>query len=290
MASLSASFKSGLDLLFGDDSHEPPAVPNTLPDDVAPAARAAVSALVEYQNADYAELYLSRLQRFTRRRDVSRELMVEIARLLAVRMSYSDPIRLAQLRLAEVLHDGLHKKGSRPDAVRFPLEDLVSTLPDSVAESAVLVLGALGWSNLRMPLRFTARTRAGLLKLKAMTLLRRFRLQSLRYPKERALVERWLHMIDRSLSRCPEAALEIARTASIITGSGDVYHRSVARWHVVIDDLVKPVFDGMIAIPDLRSAVAAIRAAAEAEADENRLRQMIDEIKSARAVQTAAVT
>jgi hypothetical protein len=284
MPNLQTIFRSGLDLVLGEESREAPPLPDALPAKVVPIARQAVAKLTGYQNAEYAELYLSRLQRFTRRRGVGTDLLVEIARLLAERMSYSDPIWIAQLRLAQVLQGQVLQDGGRGEdgreAIHFPLSDIVSLLPGALAEGASAALVALGREDLHMPMRFTARTRAGLLKLKAIALLRRMRLSSARYPKERALVERWLHMIDRSLTKCPEAALEIARTASIIEGSGDVYHRSVALWNVVIDRLVKPVFDGVINVPDLHSAVAEARDAAENGADRERLRQIIEEIKT----------
>jgi len=280
MPNLRAMFRSGLDLVLGDESRQPPPLPEGWPAELVATAQDAVDRLTDYQNAEYAQLYLSRLERFIRRRGISRELLAELTTLLAIRMSYSDPIWVAQRRLAQVL------QGDRSDvqeAIRFPLEDIVSLLPVAAAEGVSTALVAIGRANLRVPLRFTARTGAGVVKLKTIALLRRLRPRSLRYPKERALVERWLHMIDRSLTKRPEAAIEIARTASIIGGSGEAYHRSVDRWHAIIDNLVKPVFDGVADVPNLRSAVARLRSEAESGADRDRLLHVIDEIKSAAA-------
>jgi hypothetical protein len=269
--------RSGVDLVLGEESREPPPLPGTLPSVLVPLAQEAVDHLVRYQNAEYAALYLSRLQRFTHRPGIDPTLLMEIARSLAERMRYSDPIWMAQLRLEQGLVRA--DRSDRREAIRFPLADIVALLPEAAAEGASTALLLLGRSNLRMPMRFTAKTRAGLVKLKAIALLRRLRLQSVRYPKERALVERWLHMIDRSLAKRPEAALEIARTASVIHGAGEVYHRNVATWNVIVDHLVKPALDGAVDVPDLRAAVAALRGAAERGADRQRLLQIVDEIK-----------
>ena len=57
--------------------------------------------------------------------------------------------------------------------------------------------------------------------------LRRWRRFSVRYAKERVWVERWLHMIDRSLTKQPAATSEIVQTATIIQGYGD--------WSIVTD-------------------------------------------------------
>lgn len=275
---MAAWFRSALDLVLGEDSSEPPAPPFDLPADAAAIVREGVQHLIAYQNAEYAEHYLSRLQRFVHRPGVGPDLLIEIARQLPLRMSYGDPVYLAQLKLQRIGHG--EPPSEELEAVRFPLSDIVSLLPEGAAKSAVVALSVLGWSNLRTPLRLTARTAAGLRKLKAIVLLRRFRPMSLRYLKERALVERWLHMIDRSLTLRPEIALEVVRTASIIQGCGFSYHSRVARWNIVIDHLVKPALEDKIMVPDLRAAVARLREAAEQGVDGARLRQFIEEIKS----------
>ncbi len=61
--------------------------------------------LIEYQGAAYARLYADRLRRFVGKPGVDEAMFCEIARLMAMRMSYQDPVRIAQLKLAE-LHSG----------------------------------------------------------------------------------------------------------------------------------------------------------------------------------------
>jgi hypothetical protein len=69
-------------------------------------------------------------------------------------------------------------------------------------------------------------------------------------------------MIDRSLSRQPQAAPAIIQTASMIEGYGDVYRQGMADWNAIIDSLVKPTFDGPLALTDLGNVVTEARAAA----------------------------
>ena len=85
---------------------------------------------------------------------------------------------------------------------------------------------------------------------------------SVRYGAERAWVERWLHMIDRALNKQPQAAAEIVQTATMIHDYGDVYRQGLADWHLIIDGLAKPTFDGALALPDLAGAIGEARAAA----------------------------
>jgi hypothetical protein len=113
--------------------------------------------------------------------------------------------------------------------------------------------------------------------------LRRWRLFSVRYARERAWVERWLHMISRSLAKQPRAATAVLQTATLIQGYGDAYRQGLADWHAIIDGLAKPTFDGGLPLADLAAAVAEARAAAMPDPRQVALKRAIEEIR-ARAV------
>ena len=95
-------------------------------------------------------------------------------------------------------------------------------------------------------------------------------------------------MIDRSLSRQPQAAPAIIQTASMIEGYGDVYRQGMADWNAIIDSLVKPTFDGVLALSDLGKAVTEARAAALPDPRQAALKRKIAEIR-ARVVASAYV-
>ena len=110
--------------------------------------------------------------------------------------------------------------------------------------------------------------------------LKRWRLFSGRYAKERLWVERWLHMIDRSLTKQPGAARAVVQTATMIQGYGDPYRQGIADWHLIIDGLVKPTFDGALALPDLAGAIAEARAAIMPDPRQAALKRKIAEIRA----------
>ena len=83
-------------------------------------------------------------------------------------------------------------------------------------------------------------------RLKIEASLRRWRRFSVRYARERLWVERWLHMIDRALTKQPEAASAIVQTATMVQGYGAAYRQGLADWHAIIDGLAKPTFDGVL--------------------------------------------
>jgi hypothetical protein len=270
--------------LIGDDDDTPPFLPEGLPEVVAPAVSDAIHMLIDYQGNAYATLYVSRLRRFVGRRDVGDAMLGEIAGLMAMRMSYEDPIRIAQLKLAEL------EAGGAPsdDVRRFRFDELIGALPAVVAEPLLDTFEWLGWGvRRRVPMLFSTRSWWGIRRLKIEASLRRWRLFSVRYGKERVWIERWLHMINRSLTKQPKAAPEIARTATMVQGYGDAYRQGLADWHAIIDGLAKPTFDGVLPLSDLAGAVAEARAAATPDPRQAALKRTIAEIR-ARALSAGA--
>jgi uncharacterized protein DUF6537 len=262
--------------IIGEDDDTPPFLPEGLPEAVVPAASDAIHMLIEYQGASYAQLYADRLKRFVGRRGFDDADFAEVARLMAARMSYEDPIRIAQLALA-----ALEEQPAPVNEVRkFRIDELIGALPAIVAEPVLDTLEWLGWLRLPVSIRFSAASRWGIRRLKIEAGLRRWRLFSVRYTKERAWVERWLHMIDRSLTRQPGAAPAIVQTAAMITGYGDPYRQGMADWSAIIDGLAKPTFDGVFVLADLGAAVTEARAAVLPDPRQAALKRKIAEIRA----------
>jgi hypothetical protein len=275
------SILSSLRYLFadfiGEDDDTPPFLPAGLSESVAEVASDAIRLLIDYQGTTYAQLYVDRLRRFVGKNGVDDAMLGEIARLMAARMAYEDPIRIAQLKLAEL--DDPAKKPS-VDVRQFRLDELVGALPAVVAEPVLDALEWAGWMHKRVSIRFSAASRVGIRRLKIEAGLRRWRLFSVRYSRERVWVERWLHMIDRSLAKQPAAANAIVQTATMIGGYGDVYRQGMADWEAIIDGLAKPTFDGVLALPDLAGAVAEAREAAMPDPRQVALKRTIAEIRA----------
>jgi hypothetical protein len=271
---------------IGDDEDTPPFLPEGLLDGTAPIVSEAIHRLIDYQGTGYANLYVHRLRRFIGRRDVDDGMFAEIARLMVMRMCYEDPIRIAQLKLAEIENNPGHPR-SADDVRKFRLDEVVGALPAIVAEPLLDVLERLGWVHKPVSMRFSTATRWGIRRLKIEAALRRWRLFSVRYAGERLWVERWLHMIDRSLTKQPRAVSAIVQTATMVQGYGDAYRQGLADWHAIIDGLVKPTFDGVLPLADLAGAVAEARAAATPDPRQAALKRVIAEIR-ARALASAA--
>lgn len=271
MVDLQASIRA----FFGEWTRSPavasPQLPARLPEPVARIAADAVAQLTAYQGPDYAQLYVERLSRFCGRPDVDNALFQEIARLLATRMAYDDPIRLAQIALAEPEIDRV---------CRLQLDEFVSALPRIVAAPCLYLTARAGWSHRTVTRRFSGASVFGRKRLAAEAALRRWRMISVRYENERKWVERWLHMIARALAKQPTAASEIVRTATMVQGYGEAYRQGLADWHLVIDQLAKPAFDDQLALPDLATAISRARDAATQDPRQVNLRRTIASIRT----------
>jgi hypothetical protein len=265
---------------IGEEDDTPPFLPQGLPEPVTAVASDAIHLLIDYQGTGYAQLYVDRLRRFVGKPGVDVAMLTDIARLMAARMSYEDPIRIAQLKLA-----GLEERSGSParpavDIRKFRLDELIGVLPAVIAEPLLDALEWAGWTHKNVSIRFSTASWLGIRRLKMEAGLRRWRRYSVRYAKERVWVERWLHMIDRSLTKQPAAAPVIVQTATMIQGYGDVYRQGMADWNAIIDGLAKPTFDGALALPDLAGAVAEARAAALPDRRQVALKRKIAEIRA----------
>ncbi|MFT4279522.1 MAG: hypothetical protein QM576_24515 [Rhodopseudomonas sp.] len=259
---------------------------------VAQALEEAAARLVIYQGRRYARLYLDRLLRFVGRRDIDDAMLLRIAELLAMRMAYEDPIRIAQLTLQEAASAPAGRAKPRIDRrCRFRIDEVVAALPVVVAAPTLKVLDYLGWQHMPVKMRFNAAGWLGTRKLRIISWLRRWRLLSIRYAQESRWVERWLHMIDRSLAVRPEAAFAVIESATMVRGYGDGYRYGMANWTLIIDSLVKPALNGSLELPELNQAIADARAAALPERKQTKLKRAIDAIRArsgAAATQAAA--
>jgi hypothetical protein len=278
-----AGILSSLRYLFadfiGDDGGAPPPLPEDLPEAIAPDVSESIRRLVEYQGAKYARLYLYRLRRFIGRAGVDTAMLGEIAQLMAMRMSYEDPIRIAQLKLAE-LDGGAGARAPSTEIKKFRVGELIDSLPATVADPVLDVLEMLGWQHRRVAIPFSTASRLGIRRLKIEAGFRRWRQFSTRFEQERVWVERWLHMLSRSLVKQPAAASAVVETATMIQGYGDDYRQGLANWHAVIDGLVKPTFDGALPLTDLGSAIAEARDAIKPDPRQVSLKRAIAQIRA----------
>jgi hypothetical protein len=254
-----------------------------LPPDVVPIVSEAVHSLIEYQDPDYALVYLDRIGRYIGPVGVTLPNLGELAQLLSDRMHFEDPIRVAQIKLSEAGGVNAEPNASSIDRVeRFRWDEVIPMLPPKAAAPALDIFKRLRLARLSrrsVTLRFSSAGRFSLRKLKWLAALRITRPFSERFKLERVWVERWLHMVDRSLVKQPEATVAIVQTANLIRGHGDAYQNGLAQWNAIIDGLVKPTCDGDLPLPALGIAIREAREAAVGEQAQSRLTSAVEQLR-----------
>jgi indolepyruvate ferredoxin oxidoreductase beta subunit len=221
---------------------------------IEPAAslvRAGVERVLDYQDADYARLYLQRLQPVAeleqRHGDGSGHLLAETARQLALGMSYEDTVRVAELKIRPERFKRVR------DEVRIgedQLLDVAEFLHPRLQEIADTLPERLGAWLLRTPWarkfveRFTRKGRVlktstirGFLLLYVVASMKQWRRGSLRYRAEQTFLERWLGTVRRAAERNYALAVEVAECRNLVKGYGDTHERGRARFDTLMQML-----------------------------------------------------
>ena len=205
-----------------------------------------VRRLLDYQDADYAHLYLDRL-RSLQPVDDDREdwrLTSESARYLALWMAYEDTIRVADLKVRKTRFERIRKDVSVTPGQILSVTEFMHPRLNEVADT---LPPALGQWMLRSPMarrvlggifsrgRFLETTSfTGFLLLTVLASLRRWRRSTLRYMNEQVRIVAWLDLVQSAAASDREAAIEIIRCQRLIKGYGETLERGFARFEQLL--------------------------------------------------------
>lgn len=219
--------------------------------------------LATYQDRRYAALYLDRLQGL----DVA--LVRDVARHLAVRMSFEDVIRVAQAKTSRDRFERVRAEvRAKPHE---PIELTEHLKPGNEEIAAILPPWAARWLMARRPFHVSMHVRSttiwGFARLRALAGLRWWRPHTFRYVEEQAEIEGWLGQIRAAQPLGLELAREIAESARLIKGYGDTYKRGLANYRRISAEVITPALAGRIAPAKAADGVANARVAALADPD-----------------------
>jgi indolepyruvate ferredoxin oxidoreductase beta subunit len=236
-----------------------------------------VRRLTAYQDAAYARLYLDRLARIDdadARAGAQGRLTREVARHLALRMSYEDVIRvaaekIAPERLARIAAHVGAQPGEPVTIVEFlkpGIAEICSVLPVGLARRIVALAERRGWMDrVHWGMEIRTSSVSGYLRLLLLARMRRFRPASYRYQEEQAAIEAWLAHIVAAAARSDALALEIAECARLLKGYGDTLKRGAANYAAIERQVIQPVLAGDIPLAFGIDAIASARVAALAD-------------------------
>jgi indolepyruvate ferredoxin oxidoreductase beta subunit len=260
----------------------------TLPVVAAGIATEGVRRLIDYQGPAYATLYLERLARFAAKAAADGPLIRELARHLAVRMSFEDTIRVAQLKIKEgrvgrLRNESKVREQDIIDVTEFLKpgpEEIFSLLPPQLGRAVLRLVDRLGWSEKSFPMKVRTTRVGGFLRLKMLAALRGWRPRTLRYAEEQAWIEQWLDLVERSLAVDVDVAREVVETARLVKGYGETYKRGHTNWSRIVKEIIDPFLAGQLPAAQFADAVLQSRLAALADPDGARLGHVIDSVRA----------
>jgi indolepyruvate ferredoxin oxidoreductase, beta subunit len=219
-----------------------------LPAGIRAVAEEGVRRLIDYQDADYARLYVARLETMVRLDPDAAPggLASAVARCLALWMSFEDTIRVADLKIrASRARRVLEEVRAQPGQVVYVTEFMKPRVAEICGTLPVWLGKRFMQSNsLRSLLARWAKGRqistskiGGFTLLYFLAGLRNRRRQTLRYAEEDARIVSWLRLITEIAPRDRALATEIAECQQLVKGYGDTHERGLRSFALVLADV-----------------------------------------------------
>jgi indolepyruvate ferredoxin oxidoreductase, alpha subunit len=249
-----------------------------------------VRRLVPYQSAAYARLYLDRLTPVLAADAASGaqgQLVNEVARHLAVRMSYEDVVRVAQAKIAPARFNRIARAELRAkdepysvhDFLKPGIEELCQLLPSALARPILGLAERKGWlGRVYFGMEINTTSVSGYLRFLLLAKLRRLRPYGHRYAQEQQRIEAWLGLIGEAAQRSPALAIEVAECARLIKGYGDTFARGLANYRTIEARVIRPALAGHIPPARAADALASARTAALVDPEGESLAKCLAEI------------
>ena len=204
--------------------------------------------LTEYQDARYADEFL-RLLEPIRTADPKGTLFTETARNLALWMTYEDAIRVADLKIRRTRFDRVRRETRATGQQIVKIHDYLYPRVNEIADILPAPIGK--WllrssAARKLVERLTSHGRivettsiTGYLRLRALTILRRWRRGSLRFEREHQKIREWLSLIADIGAENYDLAVEAARCPTLRKGYGETYQRGAQNFDRIIEALPK---------------------------------------------------
>jgi len=212
-------------------------------------AKAGITRLIEYQDARYAAKYLDQLRPVAALDGDDGALSREAARHLALWMSCEDIPRVAQLklrrgRLEHIRAEVQAKPGELmvvADFMKPGLLEFCSVLPAGLAKSLLAL--ARRWNlehKLALPIRLKSSTVTGVICLRLLASLRRFRPFSYGHQQEDTHIAAWLRLVLSAAALDRQFAAEVIQCAGLVKGYGSTRERGLHSFSRICRELIEP--------------------------------------------------
>ena len=224
-----------------------------------------VRRLVDYQDPDYAHLFLDRLHGLKNSFDPNdSQLMTETARHLALWMTYEDTARVAGLKIQASRFDRVRQEAQVQsdqlvlinEYMHPRVQEIVETLPSVLGRmvlSSKLLSALLGALTSKGRVIQTSSVR-GFLMLSLVATAKHWRRTTLRFKSENEMIEKWLGLAE-SLGKTDAAkALEWVKCQTLVKGYGDTHARGVKNFNLIYQLVKNKIHISAAQVKELRTA------------------------------------
>ena len=251
------------DLVPQVESLSPPGGIAELPVEIArgfpvpthPMLAAGYARMLEYQDRDYAQLYVQRLRRILDAEGAAKQagggefsITSETARYLALWMAFDDIVRVADLkcRASRTARVRQEVKAGDDDLVRVydhfkpGVPEFAALMPERVSR-ALMRWDArrrlAGKNAFALPLKLGTHTVFGVVALRILAGLRGLRRRGSRFAREQAMITRWLDAVEQGTRTDWQLGREIALCGRLIKGYGTTNERGKDNLLHVLDHM-----------------------------------------------------
>lgn len=260
-------------------------IQNSFPEAAQAVMQMGVARLIDYQSVSYADTYLERLTAF---KDSAPELCSEVAKKLAVRMSYEDIIKVAQ---AKTRSDRLIRIRNEVQADADDLVYITEYFKPGIPEFCdmlppVLSRPVLRWAertnrlqSTRWQMNVKTTTLTGFLKLKFLAKLKWWRPRSYRWSVEQKWIDEWLQLILEATKKDVAFALEAAELSRLIKGYGSTFDRGLENYRKIVQQFTRPYLEGKITPENPHQVLRRLLNRALANPESNDLDKVLEQIE-----------
>ncbi|MEL6486907.1 MAG: indolepyruvate oxidoreductase subunit beta family protein [Pseudomonadota bacterium] len=216
-----------------------------LPHSAQAFAQIGVARLMDYQDAAYAKLFLSRLSHIASLDSGDFAVTREVARYLALWMSYEDTIKVADLKVRRSRFERVRREVLAKDDQIVEVVEFMHPRWQEICETMPAGLGRFAYSSRLLTKLFAplfkrgrfVRTNSliGFCMLFVLSRLRWMRRSTLRYHEEQERIEAWLDRIANWLPDSADVALEITNCQRLMKGYSDTFERGLAEFARMMD-------------------------------------------------------
>ena len=259
-----------------------------LPEPARAIASHGIKRLLDYQGPRYAQLYFNRLRPFFELDDAARgwKLSAEVARHLALRMSYEDIIRVADLKTraqrTERVRNEVRAKPHEPvvttEFLKPGLEEATALMPRFLGKRLMDFAAKRGWQDrFNVGLYLKTNTVMGFTLLWGTGRLAFLRPWTWRYVEEQKNIERWLAATLEAARIDYDFGLEVCQCARLVKGYGSTFRRGTDNFNRILDQAVWPAIRSAAAPAVI---IARLRDAALADPEGQSLNRAFAEIQA----------